>query len=244
MTTQFSPAVVQKLGYYVYIYINPLDDIVFYVGKGKGNRAFTHLDDPGPSERATMIKDIRAAKLEPKVEILVHGLKDEKTALKIEAAIIDLLGKGKLTNKILGYHSKSHGRMTIEQVTALYDAVPVTIVDPVILIRISRMYRHTMSPLEIYEATRAYWKVGSRREKVKLALAVHAGVVREVYEIAAWFQAQTTFLNRPHTKVHDPKRFEFVGRIAQDDIRTKYLQKSVSHYLPKSAQNPIQYVIP
>ena len=29
--------------YYVYILINPIDLLPFYVGKGKGNRAYNHL---------------------------------------------------------------------------------------------------------------------------------------------------------------------------------------------------------
>lgn len=28
--------VAEKLGHYVYLYVNPLDETVFYVGKGRG----------------------------------------------------------------------------------------------------------------------------------------------------------------------------------------------------------------
>ncbi len=40
-----------------------------------------------------------------------------------------------------------------------------------------------MTPAELYDATRASWKVGARRESAKYALAVFEGIVREVYEI-------------------------------------------------------------
>lgn len=31
------------LGYYVYLYVNPVNESVFYVGKGKNGRALAHL---------------------------------------------------------------------------------------------------------------------------------------------------------------------------------------------------------
>jgi hypothetical protein len=34
---------IEKLGYYVYLLIDPRNDKVFYVGKGKGNRVNQHL---------------------------------------------------------------------------------------------------------------------------------------------------------------------------------------------------------
>ena len=241
-SNSFSPAVASHLDYYVYLYINPLDETVFYIGKGRGNRAFSHLDDPARSAKAALIAEIRSAHLEPRIEILVHGLKDEETALKIEAAVIDLLGKERLTNEVGGYQSRSHGRMTVSQVRAIYGAKPVSIPEPALLIRINQLYRHTMTPLELYEVTRGYWKVGLDREKVRLAIPVYAGVVREVYEIQAWFPARSTFTIRPTDEPADPTRWEFVGRVAADPIRRKYVHRSVAHYFSKSSQNPILYL--
>ena len=40
---QFSDAVSQKLGNYVYRLIDPRNGEAFYVGKGKGNRVFAHV---------------------------------------------------------------------------------------------------------------------------------------------------------------------------------------------------------
>jgi uncharacterized protein len=42
-----------------------------------------------------------------------------------------------------------------------------------------------MLPDELYEATHGWWRVGSRREKARYAMAVSHGVVRVVYEIDA-----------------------------------------------------------
>lgn len=38
-------------------------------------------------------------------------------------------------------------------------------------------------------------------------------------------------------------RFEFVGKIAGDEIRNKYKDKSVSGIYSKGEQNPIRYII-
>ena len=57
---KLSPKVIEQLGYYVYLYINPIDNLIFYVGKGKGNRALAHLNDTSETQKAKVIKDIRA----------------------------------------------------------------------------------------------------------------------------------------------------------------------------------------
>lgn len=38
----FSPEVAEKLQYYVYRLIDPRNGETFYIGKGKGNRVFSH----------------------------------------------------------------------------------------------------------------------------------------------------------------------------------------------------------
>jgi hypothetical protein len=38
-------AVIEQLGNYVYLYINPFDGKIFYVSKGQDDRVLSHLDD-------------------------------------------------------------------------------------------------------------------------------------------------------------------------------------------------------
>ena len=45
MISSFSPEVVERLNYYVYRLIDTRDGQTFYVGKGKGNRVFAHVND-------------------------------------------------------------------------------------------------------------------------------------------------------------------------------------------------------
>jgi hypothetical protein len=120
---------------------------------------------------------------------------------------------------------------------------PVEFAEPALLIRISRLYLPTMSALELYEATRGVWVLGSRREQVRLAMAVFDGEVKEVYEIEGWQPAGTAqYSSRSRTDVERLGRWEFVGAVANSDVRERYLGACVDRYFKRGAQNPITYV--
>ena len=121
-------------------------------------------------------------------------------------------------------------------------AESVTITEPAILVRVNRLYRDGISAEELYEATRGRWKVGPKRNKPILALAVFKGIVREVYQIDEWHLAGTTpQVVRVHPDSAPADRWEFVGSIAPADIRGAYLGGSVASYLKRS-HYPILYV--
>ena len=242
MVKKLPSCVTRELGHYVYLYVDPETKKVFYVGKGKGNRMLSHASGRGKTRHDAVIRKLRRRRLKPQVEVLIHGLKSEEEALAVEMAAIDLLGLENLTNEVGGHHSSRRGRMSLDQLIALYQRKKADIREPVILIRIARAYRYGMSPVELYDATRATWKVGGRRKKAKYVLSVHDGIVREVYWIADWLPSGSTLKhNRPEG---DPGkgRWEFVGKVAEEKVRHKYLNHSVVHYFREHSQNPIRYV--
>ena len=202
----------------------------------------------GPKKRK--IQEIREAGLEPKIEILTHGLKDDETALKIEAALIDLIGIDELVNEVRGYEAISHGKMDVQELVALYDAPKGMIRDQgILLIRINQLFRHGMSPEELYEATRGVWKIGARRNSVRHVLALYQGVVKEVYAVEGWEPANWRVYRFRADELkarekQDVGRWQFKGSVAKEPIRGRYLGKDVSKYLVKGAMNPIQYVKP
>ena len=175
-------AVATRLGFYVYLYVDPRNDGVFYVGKGKGARALAHIADQDKVAVQEVLSELKMAGLSPRIEVLAHGLPDAATALRIEAAAIDLLGVEDLANLVRGHYTK-FGRMPLEDVVALYTKRRAKIREPSLLIRLNRLYRYGMSPFELYDATRSAWVVGPKREGVELVFAVYEGVVREVYRV-------------------------------------------------------------
>ena len=90
----FPPDVAAKLKTYVYRLLDPRNGETFYVGKGAGDRVFTHargerlLDEDDLDSKMKRIRQIRLAGFEVAHVIHRHGM-DEATALEVEAALID-----------------------------------------------------------------------------------------------------------------------------------------------------------
>lgn len=244
MLDSIAPYVGERLGYYVYLYVDPRTTEPFYIGKGQGERALAHLRDTNESLKVARIKDIHAAGLEPQIDILVHGLPSEEAAFRIEAAVIDAIGPHKLTNAVRGWETGKVGRMPLKELAALYGATPVEVVHPSLLIRINRLYRYGMEEAELYEITRGIWKLGPKRARAQFAFSVFHGVVRAVFEIESWHRERTTPY---HIRVFDdptprPGRCEFIGKLADSSIRMQYVGRSVTKYLKQGLQSPVVYV--
>lgn len=236
------PEVAKQLGHYVYLLVDPRSGQIFYVGKGVGDRFAHHLTDTMESRKTKIIGELKAEGLEPTIDVLAHQLPDEKTALLIEAAAIDVLGLANLANEVRGWNSVQFGRMNLSQLRSLYEAPAANIIDDVVLLRISQLYQHDMTAPQLYEATRGVWIVSSRRNKARFACAVFESIVREVYAIERWQPANTTpYATRPLADVAIPSRWEFVGSIAPPEIRARYINHSVRQYLT-GTQGAVRYI--
>jgi len=236
-------AVASKLGYYVYVYVNPIDDSIFYVGKGKGSRAVAHLEAAERKKLTTIIRKIRNSGSEPRIDILAHALPSEDVAFAVEAAAIDLIGIHNLANTVRGHTKAKYGRKPLPQLVAHYTKRKAAIKEPSVLIRINKLYRFGMSDAELYDATRSAWKVGEKKEKAQYAFAVYEGVVREVYRITGWHPGGSTFAAQNQgRRVARVGRWEFVGTLAEDGLRQRYVNTYVGHFFPKGARFPVRYV--
>lgn len=90
------------LGYYVYVLADPDSHKIFYVGKGKLDRVFSHVkgvfkkiknNEPLISEKEKIIADIFDRDKEPLTYVIRYNL-DESEAFLLESALIELLNKG------------------------------------------------------------------------------------------------------------------------------------------------------
>lgn len=245
---EFTRKTTDMLNYYVYVYSDPDTHKPFYVGKGKGNRVFAHMIDlDGESDKIQKIKDIQCRGKEPLIEILVHGI-DEETAFKVEAAAIDLIGIENLTNMQRGHHSSTYGKIDVGTLQARYNCEELLIgdiIDDVIMIKINQLYRNDMTPHELYDITRGCWRVSKEKaQHAKYAFAVYDGMVLEVYTIAQWFKAGAVmWATRDEDLELVKDRYEFVGNIAPDAVRDRYVNKSVASLFSKGSQNPVRYFI-
>lgn len=243
MLEKFTRNAHSQLKYYVYLYIDPRNQDIFYIGKGLANRAFTHLSSIGPSIKAKRIREIRRAGFEPIIEILKYGL-SEKESLLVEATAIDLVDIEKLTNEVRGHGSRHGARDSISNLTKVLNGKVATIKEPGILINVAQQYYHGMSAGELYDETRSAWKLGIKREKAKYAFSLHAGIIREVYRIVGWFPGWSTLRSAGRNAEHKQSkvRWEFVGCLADEEMRKYYIGRSAIRYFKPGAQNPIKYV--
>lgn len=103
--------------------------------------------------------------------------------------------------------------------------------EPILIVKLNQKYRPGMSSEELYEASRQYWVVGPRRDKVKYVVAAYHGRTIEAYLIENWypvvFQGKT--------------RWAFEGVVASNVIREKLVHKSIWHLHVNGAANPVRY---
>ena len=100
-----------------------------------------------------------------------------------------------------------------------------------------------MSDVELLEATRGTWARVPRDKNLKYAYATYNGIVKEVYEIRQWLPAGTQpyFYRSRHLGDERLKnRFEFLGVLAQEEIRNRYKGKLIA--LERSYGTPFQRV--
>lgn len=218
---KFPPAVVEKLGYYVYFLIHPKTNKILYVGKGIGNRVFMHLkeavDSPNSNDKLEAIRAITKKGLKVKHLIHRHGL-TEKEAIEVESALIDFIGLENLLNRVLGYKADERGQMTVDEIIIQYNAPKIEITEPSILLVVNKNFYRGISENKLYEITRKYWNVAPQKHNAKYAFAVCNGVVRQVYEIEKWYRSPSS-----------PGKLIFKGKIA--DNMQHYINGNVTNYL-------------
>ena len=250
----------ERVGWYVYALKDPRNGALFYIGKGKGNRAFNHardaLESKGKSsEKLDVIRAIQTETgSDPEIVLIRHQLLSESVALEIEAALLDYsnyvgaagdaFGQTQsLTNIAGGLHSKAVGLMTFEALEALYSAKPLHQQDfplPAIAFRIPRLWTPSMSPEELYEATHGWWRLGPRRNGARYALSVSRGVIRGIYSIepSSWrLRGEGDREWEPNEK----PRWGFEGVSVATEFN-EYMNRDISSWFKQGNASPFGYI--
>lgn len=98
--------------FYIYAYIDPRNNLPFYIGKGKDDRKFDHLNENSSKkenrEKYKIIAELKSLGLSPIIEELESNIVDEFIAYNREDFYILSYGRkgiepdGILTNKTIG----------------------------------------------------------------------------------------------------------------------------------------------
>ena len=253
MTKQFSQKTQEELKSYVYILIDPRDNKIFYVGKGYGNRVFSHINEalfnPSETEKLEIIRAIKIENLKVKHFIIRHGL-EENEALIVESVLIDFLTfrdfaeVAKISNIVAGHNSFNQGIKTINECEILYNCEELKKEDikhKVLIININKTYdnkrkKKSENPVynrpNIYEATRGWWVLDKNRaENSDFVLAEYKGVIRAIFKPEKWVQ---------DIEYRGTKRWGFEGsEIIAKEILDIYMNKEVPKI--RGMANPIRY---
>ena len=175
----FDEKTIHKLKAYVYALFDPLEDRPFYIGKGRGNRVFQHVEgailEDKESNKYEKIREIRARALNNRVKhtVIRHGMSDE-VAFEVESALIDLANRtgAKLTNVVTGHNSIESGMMSADDIIRKYNAQPLNELNHnVVIININKKYKLVRDEALqvntkysgkdlIYESVKQAWVIG------------------------------------------------------------------------------------
>ena len=235
----FPAHVIQRLKTYVYRLIDPRNGETFYIGKGQGNRVFSHIhaeqnfEGDDIANKIKRIREIRLTGFEVAHVIHRHGM-DEKMAFEVEAALIDAYPG--LTNIAGGAGSSDFGAMHAKEITRRYSADPAVFHHRTILISVNR----SSADSSLYEATRFAWKISRTKAiQAEVILATLQGLIVGAFVASDWLDA--TAENFPG-RTDRPGRLGFIGQEAPEAIKASYINKRVpDEFRKRGAANPIKY---
>ena len=241
---EFKPSVKEALGYYVYALVDPRDNKIFYVGKGKGDRVFQHAEEKNQSLK--LGKPVTCC-------ILRHKLTEE-TACTVESTLGNLL-----INKDFDYEDKLltniEGIMTTDERNKLYDCSKIKPRkgEKLLLVSLNKSYPKDAEGVykraNNYERTRKHWCVSDKEgkywcisfqviEKIDCVLGVYGREVKAVCIPVSW-EPYNKAKENYHYPNNEEIRFGFEGAEVLD---SPYLNKDVSDYLPSSRKWSVIYI--
>lgn len=234
--TRFPPGVATALGVYVYLLVDPRTGRPFYVGRGKGDRCYRHLEvargtDADVQGRFGSLGRIRRAEStgrRVRIEVLRYGLSPAEARL-VEATTADVLG--------IGQGSELGSQRASAEAVAAALAKPIRIkrAHRTVLLRVGPQGTDTS-----YESVRHGWRISSRwtdpssPRSPQWTMVVAGDLVAGVYQIESW---------EPVDETGDGGmvRWSWSGR-PDPDLEARYVGRSAAPYLVGSRAGSVTYV--
>ena len=240
----FPPGVAAKLAIYVYLLTDARSGRPFFVGRGRGDRCFRHVDaaralgsssdvtgatsaKPGKYPLLDRIREAESDGRPVRIEILRHGLTVDEADLVV-AAVDDTLGLG------LGSSLGSHRAPAVELGAGLAKRAKFKRSHQVVLLRVGAHGSDTT-----YDSARHGWRIGRRWVDLdsvrspQWAVVVAGDLVESVYRIDDWEPAPLAGGTAgPYT----------VSGTRASDLEERYVGRSVSGYLGAGTPTQVTYV--
>ncbi len=242
--TSFSPGVEQWLGHYVYLLKDPDTNKPFYVGRGQGDRLFSHIKGELKFDKTRdkmdlkteFIHKLRRRNCRPIHIIHRHNL-DENQAKAVESALIDYISDhiSDLTNAVRG-EGADYGPAEAIQLNRRYgeDLKPK---HKLLYIKTKQETVDDPRHGNLYEAVRRSWVLKPERAKeADYVIAVIDQICRGVFEVHGdWYEGRVG--------KGKAKRYAFYGcEVTDPEIVDAYIDKPIPKiFRKKSRQNPICY---
>jgi len=241
----FPPKVADKLAVYVYLLVDARTGRPFYVGRGRADRCFRHVEaaratrptagDAGTDEATEypVLDRIREAESDGRpvrIEVLRHGLTGAEADLVV-AAVNDALALGSPTR--LG----SQRNLAVELGASLAKRAKVKRSHQVVLLRTGPHGADTT-----YATARHGWRIGRRWVDVgsvrspKWAVLVAGDLIDSVYRIDGWELSPA-----PGPATGGIERWSFTGE-RDAVLEDRYVGRSVGAYLGGGTPSQVTYV--
>jgi len=233
----FPPGVADKLGAYVYLLVDARTGRPFFVGRGRGNRCFRHVEAArapagADTDKYPALDRIREAECDGRpvrIEVLRHGLTGPEADLVV-AAVDDVLALG-LPGRLGGQRAPA-----VDLGAALAKRAKIKRSHQVVLLRVG-----AHGAVTDYDRARHGWRIGRRwvdtgsARSPRWAVLVAGDLVDAVYRIDGWKPAPSPGSSG------GVERWSFAGE-RDPGLEARYVGRSVAAYLGTGTPSQVTYV--
>lgn len=116
------------------------------------------------------------------------------------------------------------------------------ITEKIIAFNLRQSYHPNLTKDELYDRTRGCWRISrANAQQYSYAFSVYENTIKEIYKIEKWLSAEELQRETVPYNRNDSGKYGFEGKIAEKEIRDKYLGKSLEN-ICKKGQYSFRYL--